>query len=273
MTDAPGRPSRSRQPGGVVMREMAGDIVAEGRDLAPAALDRESAARVERAAGRWVDRVRRLAADGRARASAHREIRHDVEQHARVRVCARVIRRESFASVARLPRPLEPRAEGLELGPGRIGFLCAALRHRVGGVAGCAIERGVEAESGSVVAREAADEGVAGAGRIDRMNLDGCDTPEALRRRQKRTAGAQRHDHRLDAPGDEAPRRGGDLVLRLDRHAGQDRELGLVRGIVRVNSILPARAQGRAGAPLFLLTNHRRARPDSTPKMAYSYLP
>ncbi len=44
-------------------------------------------------------------------------------------------------------------------------------------------------------------------------------------------------------------------------------------GIVRVNSILPARASGRPGAPLFLLTNHRRARPDSTPKMAYTYLP
>ena len=37
--------------------------------------------------------------------------------------------------------------------------------------------------------------------------------------------------------------------------------------------LLPARASGRARAPLFLLTNHRRARPDSTPKMAYTYLP
>ena len=45
------------------------------------------------------------------------------------------------------------------------------------------------------------------------------------------------------------------------------------RGIVRVNSILPARAPGRAGAPLFLLTNYRRIRPDSTPKIAYTYLP
>ena len=44
-------------------------------------------------------------------------------------------------------------------------------------------------------------------------------------------------------------------------------------GIVRVNFILPARAPGRAGAALFLLTNHGRARPDSTPKMAYTYLP
>ena len=44
-------------------------------------------------------------------------------------------------------------------------------------------------------------------------------------------------------------------------------------GIVRVNSILPARAPRRAGAPLFLLTNYCRARPDSTPKIAYTYLP
>ena len=44
-------------------------------------------------------------------------------------------------------------------------------------------------------------------------------------------------------------------------------------GIVRANSILPARAPGRAGAPLFLLTNHQRAWPDSTPKTAYTYLP
>ncbi len=68
------------------MREMAGDVVAEGRNLAPAALDREGAARMERAAGRGVNRVRRLAADRRARAPAHCEIRHGVEQHARIGV-------------------------------------------------------------------------------------------------------------------------------------------------------------------------------------------
>jgi len=45
------------------------------------------------------------------------------------------------------------------------------------------------------------------------------------------------------------------------------------KGIVRVNSILPVRTPGRAAAPLFLLTNCRRARPDSTPKIAYTYLP
>ena len=44
-------------------------------------------------------------------------------------------------------------------------------------------------------------------------------------------------------------------------------------GIVRVNSILPARAPGRVGAPMFLLTNCRRAWPASTPKIAYTYLP
>ncbi len=44
-------------------------------------------------------------------------------------------------------------------------------------------------------------------------------------------------------------------------------------GIVRVNSILPARTPGRVGAPLFLLTNCRRAWPDYTPKIAYTYLP
>ena len=45
------------------------------------------------------------------------------------------------------------------------------------------------------------------------------------------------------------------------------------QGIVRVNSILPVRAPGRAGAPLFLLANCRRARPDFMPKIAYAYLP
>jgi hypothetical protein len=45
------------------------------------------------------------------------------------------------------------------------------------------------------------------------------------------------------------------------------------QGIVRVNSILPARTPRRAGAPLFFLTDYRRARPNSTPKIAYTYLP
>ena len=65
---------------------------------------------------------------------------------------------------------------------------------------------------------------------IDRLHLDRRDASEALRRRQKRTAGAQRHDHRLNAPGDEAPRCSRNLVLQFDRHAGQDPKLSLVRG-------------------------------------------
>jgi len=56
------------------------------------------------------------------------------------------------------------------------------------------------------------------------------------------------------------------IVLSLD-------EKSQIQGIVRVNSILPARALGRAGAPLCLLTNHQCARSDSTPKIAYTYLP
>jgi hypothetical protein len=54
---------------------------------------------------------------------------------------------------------------------------------------------------------------------------------------------------------------------------GNELQLVTRHGIVRVNSILPARAPGRAGAPLFLLTNHQRARRDSTAKIAYTYLP
>jgi hypothetical protein len=37
--------------------------------------------------------------------------------------------------------------------------------------------------------------------------------------------------------------------------------------------VLPPSARGWARAVLFLLTNCRRARPDSTPKIAYTYLP
>jgi hypothetical protein len=48
---------------------------------------------------------------------------------------------------------------------------------------------------------------------------------------------------------------------------------GSQAGIVRVNSILPARAPGRAGVPLFSLMNYQHARRDSTPKIAYTYLP
>jgi hypothetical protein len=60
------------------------------------------------------------------------------------------------------------------------------------------------------------------------------------------------------------------ISLPLDHHG---RPETFRPGIVRVNSILPVRTLGRAEAPLFLLTNCRRARPDSTPKIAYTYLP
>ncbi len=45
------------------------------------------------------------------------------------------------------------------------------------------------------------------------------------------------------------------------------------RGIVRLNSILPAGAPALEGAPLFLLRNRRHARRDSTPKITYTNLP
>ena len=74
------------------------------------------------------------------------------------------------------------------------------------------------------------------------------------------------HEPRLAADGREgfeiAAHETFDVII-LDRMRP-----GLDGGIVRVNSILPARAPRRAGAPLFLLTNYRRARPDSTPKIA-----
>ncbi len=65
----------------------------------------------------------------------------------------------------------------------------------------------------------------------------------------------------------------GRLIARLPRSSRLEDIAPAAGGIVRVNSILPVRAQGRAGAPLFLLTNYHRARPDSTPKIAYTYLP
>jgi hypothetical protein len=44
-------------------------------------------------------------------------------------------------------------------------------------------------------------------------------------------------------------------------------------GIVKLNSILPVWAPGCARASLFLLMNRCRARRDSKPKIAYTYLP
>jgi len=67
-------------------------------------------------------------------------------------------------------------------------------------------------------------------------------------------------------------------LLRNERsEAGKAFEPGktvaLTEGIVTLNSILPAGAPARDGAPLFLLTNRQRVRRDSTPKMAYTNLP
>ncbi len=68
------------------LRDMAGDVVDEGGALGPADRDRLRATGMERAAGRGVDRIRRLAADGRARPAAHCKVRHGVEQHAGIGV-------------------------------------------------------------------------------------------------------------------------------------------------------------------------------------------
>ena len=63
-----------------------GDVVHEGGTLGPADGDRQRAARMERTAGRRIDRVRRLAADRVAPPPAHRKVRHGVEQHTGVGV-------------------------------------------------------------------------------------------------------------------------------------------------------------------------------------------
>src|SRR5271166_3392491 len=64
------------------------------------------------------------------------------------------------------------------------------------------------------------------------------------------------------------PRRAND-----GRPSAADARRGPRAGIVRLNSILPAGAPARDGAPLFLLRNRRHARRDSTPKMTYTNLP
>ncbi len=64
---------------------------------------------------------------------------------------------------------------------------------------------------------------------IDRLNFRRRDPPQAPGRRHESAARPERHDDRLEALGDEALRRSGDFVLRLDRHAGENGELGLVR--------------------------------------------
>ena len=63
------------------------------------------------------------------------------------------------------------------------------------------------------------------------------------------------------------------LMDKAERTDGTFSRSDFAFGIARVSSILPACASGRGRAPLFLLRNHRRARPDSALKMAYTYLP
>ena len=91
------------------------------------------------------------------------------------------------------------------------------------------IERRLEAEAGGVIAGEAANEGVAGAGRVDRPHLDRRDALDALLRRQERAAGAEGHDHGLVSLAQQALGGESDLVLALDLEARQNGELGLVR--------------------------------------------
>ena len=62
-------------------------------------------------------------------------------------------------------------------------------------------------------------------------------------------------------------------ILKALSHGHERWPGNALEGIVRVNFLLPARAPSRVGAALFLLTNHGRARPDSMPKMGYTYLP
>ena len=61
-------------------------IGAEHRQLAPAAIVREWTPRMERAAGRRVERIGNLARDRGAHRAGHREVRHGCEQHPRVRM-------------------------------------------------------------------------------------------------------------------------------------------------------------------------------------------
>src|ERR1700722_5120838 len=119
-------------------------------------------------------------------------------------------------------------AERGELGLGREGFLRPVTGDREGGIAGRLGERRLEREPASEITGEAANEGVAGAGGVDGLTLDLRDALRAIRGREQRTARAKRHDDRLDALADQALRGGGNLVVRLDGHVGQDGELGLV---------------------------------------------
>ena len=90
------------------------------------------------------------------------------------------------------------------------------------------VSAAVDGQASREIAGEAADEGVAGPGGVDRLNLDGRDRPRAFARCDERPARAERHDDRLDALADQALRRGGDLGFGFHRHVGEDAELGLV---------------------------------------------
>jgi len=79
------------------------------------------------------------------------------------------------------------------------------------------------------------------------------------------------------APGDaasvERTLQAGDMRAWGAAFGEGDMLAGPSEGIVRLNSILPAGAPGRGGAPLFLLMNRQRTCRDSTPKMTYTGLP
>src|SRR3984957_8523118 len=86
-----------------------------------------------------------------------------------------------------------------ELRLGRIGFLRPVAGDGEGGITRRFGERRLEGKTAGEIAGEAADEGVAGAGRIDGLNLDRGDASRALPRRQQRAACAKRHDDRFDS--------------------------------------------------------------------------
>ncbi len=65
---------------------------------------------------------------------------------------------------------------------------------------------------------------------FERVRLHRRDPLETLRGREQRAARPEGDDDRLEPPGEEALRSRLDLLLRLDRHAGENGELRLVRG-------------------------------------------
>src|SRR3712207_5010287 len=71
------------------MHRVAGDPLKKRPRFAPAALIGERAAWVQGAARGWMDRVSGFAAYGKAGPPREAQIRHGVQQHARVRVSGR----------------------------------------------------------------------------------------------------------------------------------------------------------------------------------------